>query len=338
MKPVQWGVLGTARIAMDRVIPAMQDVSVCNVAAIASRSQETARAAANLARIERAYGSYDALLADPEIEAVYIPLPNHLHVAWCTKALEAGKHVLCEKPIALDAAEAAPLIELRDRTGLLIEEAFAIRNHPQWAAMREVLESGEIGELRSVQATLAYNNMDAGDIRNQLEIGGGALYDIGSYAIAACRLVFDEEPIRVIAMMDRDLTFKTDRLTSAMLAFEQGHASFSVTTQGGPSTGGTHQHFAVVGSKGWMRAEFPFAHSIPSACRLFVGDERSTGSMPAREIEFPALNQYGLQGERFSRLVRGEHVPGFALETALANMRVIDATFRSAITGAWEAV
>ena len=336
MRPVRWGVLGAARIAMNRVIPAMQAAAGCEVAAIASRSNEAARTAASRAGVGRAYGSYEALLADPQIEAVYIPLPNHLHVAWCAKALEAGKHVLCEKPIALDAEEAATLIEVRDRTGLVIEEAFAIRNHPQWRAMREVLDSGEIGALRSAQATLAYSNLDADDIRNRPEVGGGALYDIGSYAVAACRLVFAREPVRVIALMDRDPRFEIDRLTSAILEFPTGHASFTVTTQGGPASGGTHQHFAVIGSQGWIRAEFPFAHSTPRACRLFIGDERSTGSLPAREIELPAVNQYGLQAERFSRLVRGEEAVRFPLETAVANMCVIDALFRSAATGQWE--
>ena len=338
MKPVRWGILSTAGIGLNRVIPAMQHVPSCSVLAIASRDGAAARAAADRLSIERAYGSYDALLEDPDIEAVYIPLPNHLHVEWCAKAMQAGKHVLCEKPIALTAAELEPLITIRDRTSRLIEEAFAIRNHPQWKAMRDCMKSGEIGELRSVQATLAYNNMNPNDIRNKADIGGGALYDIGSYAIAGCRYVFAEEPVRVVATLDRDPTFKIDRLTTAILAFPQGHASFTVSTQGGPDTGGTHQHFAVLGSRGWLRAEFPFSHAVPSDCRLFIGHDKSIGTKPTREIMFPVLNQYGLQGERFSRLVRGEAVEQYPLEGAIANMRVIDAVFRSGQTGNWEQV
>lgn len=330
--------MGTARIARERVIPAMQSVSNCNIAAIASRSLKTARRAAQLAGIGRSHGSYEALLADPAVEAVYLPLPNHLHVEWCAKTLEAGKHVLCEKPIALDAASAQALIELRDREGLLIEEAFAIRNHPQWAAMRALLASGEIGTLKSVQATLAYSNLDANDIRNLPQTGGGALYDIGSYAIAACRLLFDSEPVRVVAMIERDDRFGIDGLTTAMLEFAHGHASFSVTTQGGPTTGGTHQHLAAVTTGGWMRAEFPFAHSAPRECRLFIGDEHSVGTFPAREMAFPAVDQYALQAQRFSRLVRGMGAESFALETAVANMRVLDALFQSARSGRWEHV
>jgi len=338
MKPVQWGVLSTAGIGLNRVIPAMQQVPLCSIRGIASRDTEAARAAAKRLSIERTYGSYQALLDDSDIEAVYIPLPNHLHVEWCAKAMQAGKHVLCEKPIALTAAEAEPLLAVRARTSRIIEEAFAIRNHPQWSAMRACLQSGEIGELRSVQATLAYNNMNPNDIRNKPDIGGGALYDIGSYAIAGCRYVFGAEPVRVVGSLDRDATFKTDRLTTAILEFPKGHASFTVTTQGGPDTGGTHQHFGIVGSKGWLRAEFPFSHSIPSACRLFIGRDKSIGTKPAREIEFPVLNQYALQGERFSRLVRGEAVEQHPLEGAIANMRVIDALFRSARNGGWERV
>jgi len=335
MQPVRWGVLGTGMIATLRVIPAMQHVALCDIAAIASRNGERARATAAQLGIRKAYGDYQALLDDPEIEAVYIPLPNHIHVEWCERALRAGKHVLCEKPIGLDAASAAPLLALRDQTGLLIEEAFAIRNHPQWAAMRDVLASGEIGGLVSVQATLAYSNLNAADIRNRPEVGGGALYDVGSYAVAACRLIFNAEPTRVVAAMAKDASFGTDRLTSAILEFPQGHAAFTVITQDGPITGGTHQHLGIVGARGWMRAEFPFAHSIPSPCRILVGTELSIGSTPVRDIAFPVLNQYALQGERFSRLVRGQDAPRFPLELAIANMRVLDALRRSARTGAW---
>jgi len=336
--PVRWGILSTAGIALNRVIPAMKDVPVCSIDAIASRQEASARAVADKLGIKRAYGSYEALLADPEIEAVYIPLPNHMHVEWCTKAMEAGKHVLCEKPIALTAEDVVPLLAVRDRTARHIEEAFAIRNHPQWKAMRECVTSGEIGDIRYVQTTLAYDNPDPEDIRNKADIGGGGLYDLGSYAITGARYVFDEEPTRVVGLFDVDPTFKTDRVTSAILDFPSGQAVFTVSTQAGPSGGGTHQHFSVVGSKGWIRAEFPFAHGTPTACRLFIGHDKSIGTQPAREITFPALNQYALQGDRFSRLVRGETVEQFPLETAVNNMRVIDALFRSAKAGGWEKV
>lgn len=337
-EPVRWGVLGVAGIALNRVIPAMKAVPNCEIYAIASRQAAKAHAAAGRSGIDIAYGSYEELLADPAIEAVYIPLPNHLHVEWCAKAMQAGKHVLCEKPLSLSADEAVPLLAIRDRTGRLIEEAFAIRNHPQWRAMRDCIGSGEIGELRYVQTTLAYNNVNPDDIRNRLDIGGGGLYDLGSYAITGCRYVIEAEPIRAVALIDRDPSFKTDRLTSAILEFARGQAVFTVATQAGPKSGGTHQHFSVIGSKGWIRAEFPYSHAIPAACRLFIGDATSIGTKPAREISFPEVNQYGLQGERFSRLVRGEPVEQFPLEDAIANMRAIDAVFRSAKSGGWETV
>ncbi len=337
-EPVKWGILSTAGIAQGRVIPAMQAVPNCSVDAIASRDEGTARAVADKLGIKRAYGSYEALLADSEIEAVYIPLPNHMHVEWCTKAMEAGKHVLCEKPIAMSAEEASSLLAVRDRTGKFIEEAFAIRNHPQWKAMRDLVTSGEIGEIRFVQTMMCADNRNPNDIRNKADAGGGSLYDQGSYCITGARYVFGEEPTRAIGLMDIDGTFKTDRLTSAILEFPSGQAVFTVSMQAGPSGGGSHQHFSVVGSTGWIRAEFPFAHGTPTACRLFVGHDKSVGTKPAREMTFPALNQYSLQGERFSRLVRGENVEQFPLETAINNMRVIDALFRSAKAGGWEKV
>lgn len=336
--PVKWGILSTAGIAQGRVIPAMQAAENCSVDAIASRQEGTARAVADKLGIERAYGSYEALLADPEIEAVYIPLPNHMHVEWCAKAMEAGKHVLCEKPIAMSAEEAASLVAVRDRTGKFIEEAFAIRNHPQWKAMRDIITSGEIGEIRFVQSTMCADNRNPNDIRNKADIGGGSMYDQGSYCITGARYVFGEEPKRAISLLDIDPTFKTDRLSSAILQFPSGQAVFTVSTQAGPSGGGSHQHFSVVGSTGWIRAEFPFAHGTPTACRLFIGHDKSVGTKPAREMEFPALNQYTLQGERFSRLIRGENVEQFPLESAINNMRVIDAIFRSGKSESWEKV
>lgn len=339
MKPVQWGILSTASIAVNRVIPAMLTEPNCSVRAIASRTPERATRAASRLGIPVAYGSYQALLDDPEIEVVYIPLPNDMHVEWCRRAMEAGKHVLCEKPLALRAEQVGSLISVRNRTSRLIEEAFAIRNHPQWAAMRQVLASGEIGEIRSVQATLALCNLDPDDIRNRPDSGGGALYDLGSYAIVGCRYVFACEPTHVVAALDRDPTFGTDRLSTALLKFPTGHASFTVTSQGGPDTGGTHQHFGIVGSKGWMRCEFPFSHAVASACRLFIGDSRSIGTKPARVVEFPLANQYALQARRFSRLIRDDAgVERFPLEDAEANMRVVEALFRSEKHGSWEAV
>jgi predicted dehydrogenase len=335
---VQWGVLGAAGIAINRVIPAMNTVSNLTVVGIASRDLGKAREAASKAGVEKAYGSYEALLADPAIEAVYIPLPNHMHIEWCVKALEAGKHVLCEKPISMNAKEAEVLIEARNKSGKIIEEAFAIRNHPQWAALRQVIDSGEIGAVRGVQTVMCYNNRNPNDIRNRADVGGGALYDVGSYAVTGSRMAFNDEPTRAIGLFDIDPAFGTDRLTSIVLEFSAGQATILLSTQAGPASGGSHQHFGVIAERGWMRMDFPYAHAVPSPCHLFIGNDKSIGQMHAREIAFEAVNQYALQGERFSRLVRGENVPSFPIELAIANMRVLDALRRSRNSKTFEKV
>ena len=338
MEKVRWGVLGVAMIALKRVIPAMRDAANAVVLGIASRDAARARAAADEAGIEKSYGSYEALLADPDIDVVYIALPNHLHVEWCLKAIQAGKHVLCEKPIAMNAREAEPLIAARERTGMLIEEAFQIRNHPQWAALRGVIDSGEIGAVRGVQALMCYHNRNPADIRNNPATGGGALYDIGSYAVTGCRMAFGAEPTRALGLFERDPDFGTDRLASAILQFPAGQAMILISTQAGPATGGSHQHLGLIAEKGWIRMDFPFAHSMPAPCHLFVGDTSSIGSSPKRAIAFEPVNQYRLQAERFSRLVRRESAAAFPIELAIANMRVLDALRRSGESRAWEDV
>jgi predicted dehydrogenase len=335
---VRWGILSPAMIAMKRVIPAMREASNAIVVGIASRDATRARNAAANAGVEKPYGSYEALLADPEIEVVYIPLPNHLHIEWCLKAMQAGKHVLCEKPLSINAREAEPLIAMRDRTGVLIEEAFSIRNHPQWTALRQLIDSGEIGAVRGVQTLMSYNNRNPDDIRNKPEAGGGALYDVGSYTVAGCRMAFGAEPTRALGLFEHDPDFGTDRLTSAILDFSAGQSTILISTQAGPSTGGSHQHLGLIAEKGWVRMDFPYAHSVPSPCHLFIGGASSIGSKPAREIAFEPVNQYRLQAERFSALVRGERAPAFPIETSIANMRVLDALRRSAASGGWENV
>ncbi|NBB52205.1 Gfo/Idh/MocA family oxidoreductase [Rhizobium sp. CRIBSB] len=336
--PVRWGVLGVAGIAVNRVIPAMQAADGCEVVAIGSRSLEKARAAAEALGVARAYGGYQDLLDDPEIDAVYIPLPNTLHVEWSERALAAGKHVLCEKPVAMNAAQAHRLIKARDASGLCVEEGFPFINHPQWTYIRQVLREERIGRARAITGVLAYNNRNPDDLRNNPDEGGGGLYDIGCYLINAVRIAFGAEPRRAIGLFEDDPEFGVDRLTSFILEFEQGHANLTVTTQGGPTTGGTHQHFGVVGERGWLRAEFPFSHSTASPCSVFLGDELSRGSIPTHEERFPVVNQYQLQAERFSRLVRGLPAEPWPIENGVANMRVLDALFRSGTSGHWEVI
>ena len=330
MQPVKWGVLSTAKIGLEKVIPAMQKAESCDIAAIASRDLARAQAAAADLGIPKAYGSYEELIADPEIEAIYNPLPNHMHISWSAKAADAGKHVLCEKPLSLNAEEAAPLIAARDRAGVLIEEAFMVRHHPQWRRARDIVRSGRIGALRAVQACFAYNNPDPDNIRNKADIGGGGLYDIGSYPITTARFLFEAEPERAVALLERDPTFGTDRLTSAMLQFPTGQAMFTCSTQIA-----RFQAFHAMGTEGWLRFELPFTMEPDRPCRIMIGNGDLPGPLPAETETLDPVDHYTRQGDDFSRAIRDGAPLEFPLENAVANMRVIDAIFRSAETGRW---
>jgi predicted dehydrogenase len=336
MNPIRWGVLGVAAIATSRFMPAMNGASSARLVAIASRSLDKAKAVAQEFGVPRYFGSYEELIADPEIDALYVPLPNHLHVEWSVRALDAGKHVLCEKPLCLSANDVLALIAARDRTGRYIEEAFSYRNHPQWAKIAELLSSGAIGAPRAVQCTLAKQFLDPNDIRNNPDQGGGALYDLGSYTISACSAVFRRAPKRVIAAIDRDPVFRIDRLSTAVLDFGDGHASFTVGSQSGPSAWATHQQFSVLGANGWLRCDFPYAHGRPSSCHVYVGDHASHGAFETMTYGFDPVNQYTLQVERFSRHLRGEAVPSWPIEDSLRTLRIIEALFASAASGQWQ--
>jgi predicted dehydrogenase len=330
---VRWGVLGAAKIATVKVIPAMQLGARSEVVAIASRDPEKARRAARDLSIPQAYGSYEELLADPAVEAVYNPLPNHLHVSWTVRAAEAGKHVLCEKPIALNAVEARQLIAVRDRTGLKIGDGFMVRVHPQWLRARELVRSGEIGELRAVVTAFSYNNRDPKNIRNISEFGGGGLMDIGCYAVQFARFLFAAEPARVSSVMDRDPQMGTDRLTSALLDFGSGQALFTCSTQMVP-----HQRTQILGTKGRIEVEIPVNAPPDRPTRIFVDSGADLFGGGMRTEEFPPCNQYTLQGDEFSRAIReGTEVPT-PLEDAIANMAVIDAIVAGAKSGRWETV
>ena len=330
MEAVKWGVISTAKIGVQKVIPPMQRNALCDVVAIASRDMAKAQAVADELSVPKAYGSYEDLLADPEIEAVYNPLPNHLHVPLSVKAAEAGKHVLCEKPIGLDAAEAAELIAVRDRTGVLIQEAFMVRYHPQWRRAREIVRSGEIGDLRAVQGFFSYHNVDPANIRNQADIGGGGLMDIGCYPIVGSRFLFGAEPKRVVGLIERDPEMKTDRLTSGILEFEAGQASFTCSTQLVP-----YQRMQIFGTKGRIEIVIPFNAPPDSPCRIYLDDGSALGGAAAVERTFPVVDQYGLQGESFSRSIRTGEALEFPLEDAVRNMKVIDGIVRSAAEAGW---
>jgi predicted dehydrogenase len=326
---VKWGVLGVADIATKKVIPAMQKGGMSEVAAIASRDRTRAAKAAKELGIPKAFGSYEELLAEPEIEAIYNPLPNHLHVPWTIKAAEAGKHVLCEKPVALTVKEATSLIEVRDRTGVKIQEAFMVRTHPQWLGALEQIRSGKIGRVESVSCYFSYCNLDPNNIRNIADFGGGALMDIGCYLVLSSRVVFDEEPTRVVGLIGRDPDFQTDILTSAILDFPSGHAVWTCGTQVAP-----YQRVLAFGNKGRLEIEIPFNAPPDVPCRIFV-DDSSTGRNP-QTIEFETADQYTIQGDVFSKAIRENSSQAVPLEWSIKNMAVIEAIFRSAQSGQWE--
>ena len=331
MKRVRWGVLSTAKIGLLKVIPAMQQAQSCEIVAIASRNLDSAQTAADSLGIPKAYGSYQDLLSDSDVEAIYNPLPNHLHVPWSIAAARAGKHVLCEKPIALNAAEASTLIEARDSAGVLVQEAFMVRYHPQWLRVRDLVRSGEIGRLRSVQGFFSYNNRDPLNIRNIAEIGGGGLYDIGCYPITGSRFLFEDEPTRVVSLIERDPDWGIDRLTSAILDFPGGHATFTCATQLTP-----YQRMQVFGTRGRIEIEIPFNAPPDRPCRVFLDDGSQLGNAGIETVELPVTDQYTAQGEVFSKAIRTGEPLEFPLENAVKGMRIIDAVFRSAVSGEWE--
>jgi predicted dehydrogenase len=321
---VRWGILGVANIAVKKVIPGMQLAASAEIAAIASRDLPKAQKAAHALSIPSAYGSYEELLADPTIDAIYNPLPNHLHVPWSVKAAQAGKHVLCEKPIALNAAEAQLLINARDQNNVKIGEGFMVRVHPQWLRARALVRRGELGELRAITGVFSYFNNDPANVRNQADIGGGGMLDIGCYPITMSRFLFGREPVRVASLVDRDPDMHVDRLTSAILDFAPGQATFTVSTQLVP-----YQRMQILGTKGRIEIEIPYNAPPDRECRIFVDSIAE---------EFPIVDQYTLQGEAFSRAILDDTQVPVTLEDAQLNMRVIDAVLKAGETKAWEAV
>ncbi len=330
---VKWGVLGAASIAVRKVIPGMQAGEWSEIAAIASRDLAKGQAAAQTLGIAKVYGSYEELLADPDIEAIYNPLPNHLHVPWSIKAAEAGKHVLCEKPLSLSVAEAKSLLPVRDRKGVKIGEAFMVKTHPQWLRTRELVRAGRIGELKAIMGAFSYFNRDAANVRNVVEWGGGGMMDIGCYPIVTSRFIFGEEPTRVSGLIERDPEFKTDRVASAILDFPSGQATFVCSTQMVP-----YQRMQFLGTKGRIEIQIPFNAPPDRATRIFIDDGKDVfGSGVATET-FPICDQYTLQGDAFSRAIRGDGQVPMPIEESIKNMAVIEAVFRAGDSGKWEQV
>jgi predicted dehydrogenase len=326
MAKVRWGVLSPADIGLTKVLPAMQKGQYCELVAISSRSLERAQAAARQLGIPKAYGSYDELLADPEIEAIYNPLPNHLHVEWSIKALEAGKHVLCEKPIGMSAADGQKLVDAAKKyPKLKVMEAFMYRHHPQWQRARQIVKEGKVGDLRTMQTLFAYYLVDPNNVRNIRAVGGGGLMDIGCYCISTARYIFDAEPKRVFGTLEYDPQFKTDRLASGILDFGRGWSTFTCATQLEP-----YQRVKIVGTEGWIEIEIPFNQPPDQPAKIW---HQHRGKI--EEILFDPVNQYTLQGDRFSQAVLNDTPVPTPIEDAVLNMNVIEAILRSAKNGAW---
>ncbi|HZZ28122.1 MAG TPA: Gfo/Idh/MocA family oxidoreductase [Pirellulales bacterium] len=329
MKKLRWGILSTAKIGTEKVVPAMQAGQFCEVAAMASRNLETAQAAAKKLGISKAYGSYEELLADKEIDAVYIPLPNHLHVPWSIRCLQAGKHVLCEKPIGMNGQEAADLLaEAKRHPHLKMMEAFMFRLHPQWQLARRLVSEGQIGQLRTIQAFFSYHNVNADNIRNIAAVGGGGLMDIGCYCISLSRFIFAAEPQRVLGIVEYDAKFKTDRLASAILEFPGGTATFTCSTQLSP-----YQRVNIFGTEGRVEIEIPFNAPPDRPSKLW--HQRGT---EIQEHPLKVCNQYMILGDSFSQAVLENKEVPTPLADAVANMRVIEAVAGSGKSNAWVAL
>ncbi|WP_296660454.1 Gfo/Idh/MocA family oxidoreductase [Paraburkholderia sp.] len=329
---IVWGILGTGKIN-DKVVVPMNSAPKCRVKGIASRDPKRAREAAAKYGLPVAYDSYEALLADPEIDAVYIPLPNHIHVEWAIKSVDAGKHVLCEKPIGLNADQAAQLVAARDRSGRYIQEAFMVRTHPQWLKVRALIDEGAIGELRAITGGFTYSNTNPHDIRNQSELGGGGLLDIGCYPITTSRFVIGREPRRVVALMERDPSFEVDRLGSVMMDFDGVQASFFYSTQIYP-----YQRMQFHGTAGRIEVEIPFNAPNDQPTRLLVSERTSAGAINDRRVELPVCDQYGVAAAVFAQAILSGASQAIPLDDACANMRVIDAVFQSAQSGGWVSI
>jgi len=320
MKKVRWGILGTSKIGRKKVIPAMQRSSYGSVFALASRDTAKAQAVAQSLGIPKIHDTYEALLADPEIDAIYVPLPNHLHVPWSIKSLNAGKHVLCEKPIGLNATEAADLLDAaQEKPHLKVMEAFMYRHHPQWQYTYRQVREGGIGRLQTIQSVFAYHSPDAANIRNRSDAGGGGLMDIGCYGISLARFLFGAEPSRVLGWLQYDPVFNTDRVASGVLDFGDGVATFNCGTQMEP-----YQRVQVLGSEGRIEIEIPFNAPPDRPCRIWHQRGGKT-----EEIVFDVCDQYTLQGDLFAKAILDDTAVPTPLEDAVANMRVIDAVVMS---------
>jgi predicted dehydrogenase len=324
MKKVRWGCLSTSKFAQNKIIPAVKGCQHAEFTAIASRNRQSAEDAAARHGIAQAYGSYDELLADANVDAIYNPMPNHMHVEWTIKALEAGTHVLCEKPIGLSSEEGQRLLDAaKQHPTRKVMEGFMYRLHPQWQRAKQLVDAGEIGRLRTIHSFFSYSNLDPNNIRNKADIGGGGMMDIGCYNVSLSRFLFGAEPARVLGAVEFDPDFKTDRLASGILQFETGMATFTCSTQLSP-----YQRVNIFGTEGRIEIEIPFNAPPDKPCRMWV---QRGGEI--EELSFDICDQYTIEFDLFSQAVLDDMAVPTPLEDAVANMKVIEAVFESARTG-----
>ena len=326
MRKVRWGIISTAGIGAKKVIPAMQQSQICEINAIASREIDKAKNLAEKLNIQKYYGSYHELLEDPGIDAIYNPLPNHLHVPWSIKAIQAGKHVLCEKPIALSVAEAESFLEVcQSYPDIKVMEGFMDLHHPQWQKTKQMVDEGMIGTLQTINSVFSYYNTDPENIRNMADIGGGGLMDIGCYCISLARFIFSEEPQRVSGTINYDPDFKTDILTSGILEFSKGTSTFTCSTKLSP-----YQKVNIFGSEGRIEIEIPFNAPSDKPTRIF-----HLHNDKIDEITFDICNQYTIQGDIFAEAILNNTAVPTPIEDAVANMRVLEAIIKSDREGTW---
>lgn len=331
MKKVRFGILSTAKIGRKKVIPAMQRSAYCQVSAICSRDTESARQAAHRLNIAKAYGSYDELLADPEIDAIYIPLPNHLHVEWSIRALAAGKHVLCEKPIGMTSAEARQLLDVAaTHPQLKLMEAFMYRFHPQWQETKKLIQEQKIGELVTIQSFFSYFNDDPYNIRNMADFGGGGLMDIGCYNISLSRFLFADEPARVTGFIELDQQFGTDKLFSGMLDFSGKISTFTCSTQLSP-----YQRVNILGTSGRIEILIPFNAPPDQECEITLQQDTAQAGPRSQTITFPACDQYTIQTDLFCKAILEDKQVPTPLTDALANMLVLEKLVEAAQQKTW---
>ncbi|MDH5400064.1 MAG: Gfo/Idh/MocA family oxidoreductase [Cyclobacteriaceae bacterium] len=321
---INWGVLSVAKIAVNKVIPAMQQCKHANILGIASRDAAKANEAAAKLNIEKSYDSYEAMLADPDIDAIYIPLPNHLHFEWSMKCLDAGKHVLCEKPFVLSVEQLEQLRKKRDETGLKVAEAFMVRCHPRWHQVKKLIDEGKIGDLRAIQGSFTYYNMDPNNVRNAYTEGGGGIWDIGCYPVQVSRFIFGEDPVSVSGLVDNDPDFGVDRLATAWMKFPGGQSSFTVGTQTFRA-----QSMRFFGTEAWMEVDMPFNPPTDRPAKIIIHHEEDP-EKKVEVIECEQVNQFTLQGDAFSRAILDDTEVPTPLEDTLGNTKTLLALFESA--------